>query len=426
MIHMDEEKGLDPVQAYINRKLQLLATQPGPLNQLSFAVKDVFDIAGHVSTAGNPRWRETHTPAGRHAPAIEQLLRNGASLNGTTITDELMYSLQGENHHYGTPVNVRAPGRIPGGSSSGSAAVAAAGLADFALGTDTGGSVRIPASYCGVYGFRPSHGAVSADGVIPLAPSFDTVGWMSRDPLVLLRVGQVLLDRRTAVGAGGAGSGGEEQTSFSPAVPGGREPFAHVYWGTEAWELADDEAGQILAERAQRLLQGLGHSRVRLAGDQEGGLASWAELFRNLQGREIWKQHGEWVARAKPVFGPGIADRFSWAAALAQDEWAYYEEKRIEIAEQLSQLLGSSRLMVIPTAPGEAPVLGLSAAAADRQRAAAMQLTCIAGLAGLPQLTIPCLSAGGAPIGLSLIAGRHQDGKLLQWACDRLREEVAR
>src|SRR5262249_8171304 len=103
------------------------------------------------------------------------------------------YSLTGENAHYGTPINVNAPGRIPGGSSSGSAAAVAGGLVDFAVGSDTGGSVRAPASFCGIYGIRPTHGRGSLDGACPPAPSFDTCGWFARDPVLLERVGRVLL-----------------------------------------------------------------------------------------------------------------------------------------------------------------------------------------------------------------------------------------
>lgn len=169
--------------------------QSGPLSGLSFAVKDVFDIKGNTSGAGNPDWLRTHPPAESTAPALLALLQRGAALEGTTQTDELMYSLNGENAHYGTPINPVAPDRIPGGSSSGSAVAAAAGLVDFAIGTDTGGSIRIPSSYCGLYGFRPTHGAVSTEGLIPLAHSFDTVGWMSRDVNILLKTGCVLLKK---------------------------------------------------------------------------------------------------------------------------------------------------------------------------------------------------------------------------------------
>lgn len=174
-------------------ELEVPGSGRGPLQGLSFTVKDVFAVAGHRSSAGNPDWLRTHEPAADHAPAVRRLLEAGADLRGAAHTDELMYSLGGENYHYGTPVNPHGQDRIPGGSSSGSAVAVAAGSVDFALGTDTGGSVRVPSSYCGVFGFRPTHGAVPLEGVIPLAPGFDTVGWIAGSAELLFKVGRVLL-----------------------------------------------------------------------------------------------------------------------------------------------------------------------------------------------------------------------------------------
>ncbi|KAI7257790.1 hypothetical protein KC345_g10699, partial [Hortaea werneckii] len=182
----------------------------GTLDGLSFTVKDVFAVAGHRSSAGNPDWLRSHEPPAAHAPAVLKLLQAGAALHGAAHTDELMYSLGGENYHYGTPVNPRGEDRIPGGSSSGSAVAVASGSVDFALGTDTGGSVRVPSAYCGVYGFRPTHGAVDMEGVIPLAPGFDTVGWMAGSAELLLKVGEVLL--------GTADDGGDTQTGMPASM----------------------------------------------------------------------------------------------------------------------------------------------------------------------------------------------------------------
>jgi amidase len=165
----------------------------GPLAGLTFAAKDLFDVAGYVACAGNPDWLRTHAPAGKTAPVVQTLLEAGATLMGKTVTDELAFSMSGENIHYGTPINPAAPARIPGGSSSGSASATASKLVDFALGTDTSGSIRVPASYCGLFSLRPTHGRISCQGVIPLAPSFDTVGWVARDATLLQRIGEVLL-----------------------------------------------------------------------------------------------------------------------------------------------------------------------------------------------------------------------------------------
>src|SRR6185295_7409270 len=165
----------------------------GPLAGLTCAVKDIYDIAGAKTGFGNPDWLRTHEPAARTAPAVQLLLDASAHVVGKAHTEEMAFSLTGENAHYGTPINVNAPGHVPGGSSSGSAAAVAGKLVDFAIGSDTGGSVRGPASFCGIYGIRPTHGRISLQGVCPLAPGFDTCGWFARDAAVFERVGRVLL-----------------------------------------------------------------------------------------------------------------------------------------------------------------------------------------------------------------------------------------
>src|SRR5437764_3737377 len=171
----------------------LSPTESGPLDGLRFAVKDTIDVAGFKTGCGNPTWRDSHPAAVVHAVCVEELLHAGARCIGKTISDELAFSLLGENHFYGTPLNAHAPDRVPGGSSSGSASAVACGLVDFALGTDTGGSVRVPASNCGIWGFRPSHGLISVAGVMPFAPTLDTVGIFTRSGALLEQVASVLL-----------------------------------------------------------------------------------------------------------------------------------------------------------------------------------------------------------------------------------------
>lgn len=184
----------DPLNAFVaHDPVRLPGRADGSLAGLSFAAKDIFDLEGHVTGCGNPDWLASHAAAPATAPAVAALLAAGAELVGKTHTNELAYSLTGENQHYGTPVNVNAPGRVPGGSSSGSAAAVAGALVDFALGSDTGGSVRIPASFCGTYGIRTSHGRIGLEGIMPLAPSFDTVGWFARDGGLFARIGETLL-----------------------------------------------------------------------------------------------------------------------------------------------------------------------------------------------------------------------------------------
>ncbi|MBT2655659.1 amidase [Bacillus sp. ISL-18] len=376
--------------SFMNEHLTISPTGAGSLNDLKFAVKDVFEIKNYHSGAGNPDWLQTHHPAKHHAPVIVQLLDQGAHLKGTTHTDELMYSLNGENFHYGTPTNPRARDRIPGGSSSGSAVAVAAGLVDFALGTDTGGSVRIPSSYCGLFGIRPTHGLISTKGVIPLAASFDTVGWMTRNPKLLREVGEILIDQ-------------EEDL----------DDFKSFYFEKEAWSFVEGDTKEFLL-KAIKTLEVLDTDCVSVNFSDEG-LSTCAQLFRTIQGIEIWREHGAWINTVRPSFGPGVAERFAWASTLTVEELGHLNHKREELKRRLSGLLKTNGLLVIPTAPGEAPLLKLPVEDMEQYRTRAMQLTCIAGLTGFPQVTIPLMKKNGIPIGLSFIANQNQDIKLLKF-----------
>lgn len=375
--------------AYMDKKIVMEAANKGVLSGKRFAVKDVFSIKGHISSAGNPDWLNTHEASETTAPVIVKLVEAGASLEGTTVTDELMYSLNGENYHYGTPVNPADENRIPGGSSSGSAVAVAASLCDFSIGTDTGGSVRVPSSYCGLYGIRPTHGLITIEDVIPLARSFDTVGWMAKDAETLLTVGKVLIDKVKA------------------------SPFTELFIADDAWELTDIEAKNKLRSYLDEISQYFSSTKhMRLANE---GLKEWAEVFRMLQGKEIWEEHGEWIETYNPTFGPGIAERFQWASTLKDMDNTPFLEKRRIIKDKMEKMLNDSGILIIPTVPGIAPKLNLPVEELEVRRNQTFQLCCIAGLSGLPQVNIPIAHIDGAPIGLSFIAGRNQDLKLLQW-----------
>ncbi|MFC0558929.1 amidase [Halalkalibacter alkalisediminis] len=377
---------------YINETLEVEPLQEGELSGYTFAVKDVFAIKGITASAGNPDWLKTHEPAKLHATAVHRLLSAGAKLHGTTITDELMYSLNGENFHYGTPVNPKAKGRIPGGSSSGSAVAVSAHLVDFALGTDTGGSVRVPSAYCGLFGFRPTHGLVAIDGVIPLAESFDTVGWMARDAKVLMDVGNQLM---------------------SETVSADEDSFSTLLLGKDAWRLADYESRSTLSTYIDALITDAEISKW--LDISEEGLEEWAKSFRILQGIEIWKTHGEWIEKYKPVFGPDIEARFKWASTLTDAEGKLEQKVRDLVRIRMKEMIGEDKLLIIPTTPGKAPLCQLSGGEIEKRRSQTMQLSCIAGLVGLPQVTIPFRGGDGIPISLSIIAGLNQDKKLLRW-----------
>ncbi len=362
----------------------------GPLAGLTFGVKDIYDIAGHKTGFGNPDWLATHAPATDTAPVVASLLAAGANMLGKTQTDELTYSLNGENAHYGTPVNVNAPGRIPGGSSSGSAAAVAGGLVDFALGSDTGGSVRAPASFCGIYGIRPTHGRISLEGACALAKSFDVAGWFARDAALFERVGQVLLGAETA------------------------PPPGEVLLAQDALAVLDAATAEALQPALARISAASGTPRPVTVSAE--GLPQWFQAFRVLQGAEIHAQLGDWVARTQPKLGPGVRERMAWVATISAEDIARAQLLRAAVRRRMDELLAGNAVLVLPTVSDIAPLLNTPAAEMDDFRARAMSLLCIAGLAGLPQVSLPLATVRGCPLGVSLIAARGNDALLLALA----------
>ena len=384
----------DDVAAFLpGTRLAIAGTAEGPLAGLTFAVKDLIDVAGHPTGFGNPDWAATHPVPERNAPVIDRLLRAGASLAGKTVLDELAYSLEGRNVHYGAPRNANAPGRIVGGSSSGSAAAVAAGLVDFALGSDTGGSVRVPAALTGTFGIRPSHGRISVAGMRPLAESFDTLGWFAREAGLLARVGAALLEADTA----------------------GWRPRRLVV-PEDAMTVADPALREAIAPVLAALGQAVGaRERVtigRLVRGDGADIVGWKDRFRTLQAYEIWQTHGDWIERVKPRFGPEIAARFAFAKSIAAEAAAEARSLREAFAAAIERLTADA-VLALPTAPTIAPRLEDSPETFLAYRDRTLTVTAIAGLARVPQVTIPVGTVEGAPVGLSLIARRGADLQLL-------------
>lgn len=382
-------------------KCEVSATGSGSLDGFCFAVKDLIDVAGMKTGCGNPTWRETHPAAVAHAVCVEQLLRAGARCIGKTISDELAFSLLGENHFYGTPLNPRVPERVPGGSSSGSASVVACGLVDFALGTDTGGSVRVPAGNCGIYGFRPSHGFISVAGVNPLAPTFDTIGVLARDVEVMARAASVLLARETAAA----------------------EELGTIHLLRDAFALADPEIQPALAEAVGVLEAHLGRRlrKTRLSdidgGEESAGLSTWCDTYCVLQWAEITSCLGAWMADAKPILGPAIAASFELAGQLDRRRISEAAARRERYYRGLQDFLGPRDLICMPTAPTLAPLRGqppVRASSGSGYYPRALALTSVAGIGRLPQVSLPLAESTGAPVGLSLLAGYGRDAFLLE------------
>ncbi|ASW01208.1 amidase [Paraburkholderia aromaticivorans] len=354
----------------------------------SLAVKDVFDIAGLRTGSGNPAWRAGQPVAARTALAVRALLEEGADWIGKTVTDELTYSLAGVNAHYGTPVNPADPARIPGGSSSGSAVAVAAQYADIAMGTDCGGSVRLPASYCGIWGMRATHGRIAGDGCLTLAHSFDTVGWFARDARTLADVFEVLA--RSVVGG--------EDEPFTLHVP--RNMLA----------CADED----VATRFEASLQALGDNLSFVS--PAASLAQWAQAFRVLQAAEIAQRYGPWAREHASSFGADVGARFAASLSITREQVADAQRVRVEANRAMAEALAPGTYWLVPTVPGVAPRADASAQAVDHTRARSQQMLCVAGLAGLPQVSMPWTRFDGAPVGISVIGGRGTDEGVLRVA----------
>ncbi len=362
----------------------------GPLAGLTFAAKDLFDVAGTTTGCGNPDWAASHGPAVQSAWAVQRLLDAGADLVGKTITDEISLGLLGINRHQGTPLNPRVPDCVPGGSSSGSASAVAGGHADLALGTDSGGSVRVPAGFCGLYGLRPTHGRLPVDGMMAQSPSFDTVGFFARCPGTFALAGAALLDEEV-----------------EPILP------IEILVATDAFALADPVVRAVLASVLARIEPTVAVTEVRLA---TGDLLDWSHNQRLLQSYEFGRTFAEWIDRCNPRFSFEVAGALAHAATLRDEDIVAPRMFREEACQRLEAILDGCRVLALPTTA----ILPIRRDARLSEMTAAVsrlaELTCIAGLTGLPQVSLPFGWAGSIPVGLSLIGWRGSDAQLIGMA----------
>jgi len=383
----------DPVNAFVGYDaIEVPSSEEGPLKGLTFAVKDIFDIVGYPTGGGSPVMQAESPIHRTSAPIVAAMLQAGARFVGKTQTDELTFSMNGQNKHFPEPINVRAEGRITGGSSSGSAAAVAAGICDFALGSDTGGSVRAPASYCGLWGIRPTHGRVDNSRAMPLAPSFDTAGYFADDPAVFARIAPVFL--------------GEDSRAVTlRCVVRADDAFARLVSPREADALKP-------AERRVEAL--LGSARSETVAPE--GLEDWYWTFRRLQAIEAWAAHGAWIEDRDPDMTPGVRERFEFGKRVPPDERRQAEANRIRQRRRAEDIVGADGVLMLPTVPAIAPKRDLAGDALQAYRERALSILSIAGLAGLPQISMPLAELDGCPLGLSLIGPRGSDRALVALA----------
>ena len=388
---MNKNLPVDQFNAFIQYGQPYIAGETNkPLSNFSFGIKDIFDVAGFPTAFGSPDWLNTHPVATQTAPAVLDLVQQGATLVGKTHTDELTYSILGINAHYGTPTNPNYPNRIPGGSSSGSAVSVAGKLVDFAIGSDTGGSVRTPASFCGIYGMRPTHGRISLENARPLATSFDTLGWFARDPEILFKVGKSLLK--------------EEFKPNTQAI--------EVVAPKQAWEIVPDGLRKLALKRVQEIFV-----RNNLVNKDlpSLNLKAWANTFSIIQASEIWQEHGAWASRHFENLGPGIKDRFLFASKIDPSIAAQALDEKIRIQDLLNSIL-DNKFLLIPTVADVAPFLSSTKNQLEDFRQKSFQLLCIAGLGGLPQISLPAVSSTEGALGISLVGPKDSDMQLLHFA----------
>jgi amidase len=380
----------DPLNAFaLGGDVYIDGAKTGPLAGLTFAAKDVFDVAGYVTGAGNPDWRRLAEPAKHTAWAVAALLESGARLVGKTHTDELTRGIFGDNSHYGTPENPRAPGHVPGGSSSGSAAAVAGGLASMALGTDTAGSTRVPASFCGVFGLRPTLGTIPMDGVLSQSNTFDTVGLLADDPEILAKMGEVLLREK-----------------IKDSRPAKAVVLEDALVASDSGVAAAFEAAlSRVAEAVAPVVRGHRLSEVPLA--------DWVEHQNAIQGREAWDRFGDWINKSNPRFGFEVADNFLRGSRVSQRTLSAARGFRLRAKRWVQEALAGNAVLVLPTTPVSAPPVHSPRSVMWEIRHRIVSLTTIAGMAGCPQISLPLLKVDGLPVGLSLIGPRGSDAMLL-------------
>ncbi len=380
----------DIVHAFTDQQFkQLPQGQKGVLSGCTLAVKDIFDVRGYKTGCGSPEKMAQALPAKETSSMVQKLLDAGAEFVGKTKTEELAFSLNGDNAHYSRPINFCAPDRLTGGSSSGSAAAVCGGLVDIATASDTAGSVRLPASYCGLIGLRTTHGRLDLSHMMPLARSLDTFGWFARNAEIYEKVGSVLLGQDTV-----------------PYIP-------------KRVLIADDCLTLLMNVETVRALDAAVNYLVDYTVCEDvdvvqGAFDHWCETLKIIQAYEAWQEHGNWIKEVQPNLGPGVKERFAFGETIAPALYQDALKKRVDISHRLENFIGHDGLLVLPTVPSVAPLINEDFEALGAFRDRALRLLCLSSLSGLPQITLPMAHLNGMPLGLSLMGPRGADKQLMR------------
>lgn len=420
--------------AFVQRFQILPFPQPPPpaakqtLAGLTFAVNDIFELEDYVTGFGNPDWARTHEAAEKTAVTVTALLKNGAVCVGKTVMGELGFGVSGENIHYGTPINPEMPAHVPGGSSSGSAVAVAAGLVDFALGTDTIGCIRIPAAFCGLLSYRPSHGAVSTIGILPNSQSLDTVGWLARDPSILLRVGHTLLKLNTVEPRRARRLIFADDLFQLSKVPkqkaevvinkaienlSGYQPQQHINFGQHISLNVPSLKGFL--DQSTNMQNGISN------------LKALSSAMVSLQRHEFKTNHEDWVKSVEPKLAFDVSDNVLTAIDTTHENIKALYDIRKELRACMQILLKDDGILVIPTVADPPSKLNSKKRDTVESHNRALILSSIASMSGCCQVTIPLGKNDGCPISVSFITFHGGDKFLLDTVLDMyssLKEQI--
>ncbi|WP_375754112.1 amidase family protein [Vibrio sp. HN007] len=369
----------------------------GLLNGIKLSVKDLFDVKGYKTGTGIPAWRDSAPLASEHAKAVSLLLEDGAYLTSKTQLDELAYSLGGINSHYGVSRNPFDSRRVSGGSSSGAAVSVSNSASDIGLATDTGGSIRVPASYCGLYGMRPTYGRVPVEGLVPLAPRFDTAGMLTRDLKLMKGAFNALF--------------AEEKSREA------KTDVTTLLWCEVLWEGVEPKAKQY----AKALYESYQGNKATIS-DPVLDADKRRECFSVLQAQSIWRTHGDWLEGAISGFGKDIQTRLEWGRSLSPADIAKAEELYQQWQSTKEQWIPKDSVLLMPTVPGVAPMINSKGNELVEQRNVLLGLTSIAGLSGWPQLQCPAITVDGLPVGISFLGRENSDIQIIKFAQEVLRD----
>lgn len=393
-LSVSETPPYDSLQAFMRyNHIALEGKNEGALAGMVFAIKDVFKVLGSTYSNGHPKWLETHEPDDFTSPFILKLLEAGADLVGKTVCDELCYSISGENWHYGSPLNPHDARRLTGGSSGGTGAAVAGGLVDVAFGSDCLGSVRVPASYNGVLGIRPTYQRIENDGEAPYCKSMDVLGYVAKEPPVFKQVSDVLL-------------GADKHTIT----------YKKVWIAEDGFESVDAEVKKALSAAVEHV----GHrvEKVESGRISDEGLDKWVDIFQKIQGYEVWESYGGWIRKYQPTLPPGQKARLLTASKITLEDYHTALKEKDKIKAHVESLIEEDTLLCLPTVSSVAPLRSAGLKEITQHRQQSSSLLCVSPLSGTPQVTLPIAEMEGMPLGLSLIGAPGTDRQLVEFSAD--------